>query len=81
MTSDALANRTAALPRLRKIATDIIANSTSPEAVGFDVDAWLEAWIQVPQPSLGDKSPADLLGTEVGVKAVVKVLGAMESGA
>ncbi len=66
---------------MREIAADIVANSTAPEAMGFDVDRWLEAWIQVPQPSLGGRRPADLLGTEVGVKAVVKVLGAMESGA
>jgi len=81
MTSMELATREAALLRLRKIAADIVANSTAPEAVGFDVDAWLEAWIQLPQPALGDKKPVDLLGTELGIDAVAKILGTMESGA
>jgi len=81
MSSKDLANREAALLRLRKIAADIVANSTAVDAVGFDVDRWLEAWIQLPQPSLGDKKPLDLLGTELGIDAVAKILGAMESGA
>jgi putative toxin-antitoxin system antitoxin component (TIGR02293 family) len=69
------------LARLLAIANDIVANSTSPEAEGFDAGKWLGQWIERPQPSLGGKKPADLIGTPTGLTMVARVLGAIESGA
>ena len=69
------------LARLLAIANDIVANSTSPDAEGFDAGKWLGQWIERPQPALGGKKPADLIGTPTGLSMVARVLGAIESGA
>lgn len=62
-------------------AQQIVAHSTAPEAQGFDVAQWLGGWIETPQPALGGRKPADLLDTPSGLEAVMRVLGALESGA
>ena len=68
------------LLRLLAHAREILMDSTSAEAEGFDVARWLGRWIETPQPSLGGKKPADLLDTEAGVGLVDRTLGAMRSG-
>jgi putative toxin-antitoxin system antitoxin component (TIGR02293 family) len=68
------------LLRLLAHAREILEDSTSAEAEGFDVARWLGRWIETPQPSLGGKKPADLLDTEAGVGLVDRTLGAMRSG-
>ena len=66
--------------RLLARAQQIVAHSTHPDARGFDVARWLGEWIQVRQPALGGRKPADLLDTPAGQDAVMRVLGALESG-
>ncbi|WP_226463136.1 antitoxin Xre/MbcA/ParS toxin-binding domain-containing protein [Hydrogenophaga taeniospiralis] len=69
------------LARLLAIAKGIVENSTAAEAKGFDVAKWLGHWIERPQPALGGRKPADLIGTPTGLDMVTRVLGAVESGA
>jgi len=67
--------------RLLGIAKRIVANSTAPEAKGFDSAKWLGRWIERPQPSLEGRKPADLIDTPTGIEIVARLLGAIESGA
>ncbi len=69
------------LARLLALAQGIVENSTAPEAKDFDVGKWLGQWIERPQPALGGRKPADLIGTPTGLQMVARVLGAIESGA
>lgn len=69
------------LARLLAIAKSIVEGSTAAEAKGFDVAKWLGQWIERPQPALGGRKPADLIGTPTGLDMVARVLGAIESGA
>jgi uncharacterized protein (DUF2384 family) len=67
--------------RLLGVASAIVAHSTAEEAKGFDTDKWLGRWIEVPQPALGGRKPADVLDTPTGIETIAKLLGALESGA
>lgn len=69
------------IAKLLGIAQAIVANSTARAAKDFDAARWLGEWIELPQPSLGGRKPADLLDTPTGVNVVARVLGAIESGA
>lgn len=72
---------TLGLVKLIAIAQEIVENSTSPQARGFDAARWLGRWIEEPQPALGGRKPADLLDTPTGFEVVARTLGALESGA
>lgn len=52
-----------------------------PDVAGFDVEAWVGRWIRTPQPALGGAQPAALLDTPSGRQSVMRVLGALQSGA
>ncbi len=67
--------------KLLGIVQAMVANSTSDDAKGFDAAKWLGWWIEVPQPSLGGRKPAELLDTPTGAEIVARLLGAIESGA
>jgi len=67
--------------RLVGITQNLVANSTADEAANFDAAQWLGRWIEIPQPSLGGRKPAELLDTPTGVEIVARLLGAIESGA
>jgi putative toxin-antitoxin system antitoxin component (TIGR02293 family) len=69
------------LARLLAIAEEIVANSKAAEARDFDTAKWLGQWIERPQPALGGRKPADIIGTPTGLAMVERVLGAIESGA
>lgn len=69
------------LARLLGIAQAIVDNSTSAQAREFNAAQWLGRWIELPQPALGGRKPADLLDTPTGVNVVARILGAIESGA
>ena len=69
------------LARLLALASDIVADSTAPEAQKFDTAKWLGQWIEQPQPALGGRKPSALLDTPTGVAMVTKLLGAIRSGA
>jgi putative toxin-antitoxin system antitoxin component (TIGR02293 family) len=62
-------------------AGEIVANSTAAEAEDFDAAKWLGKWIEIPQPALGGRKPSELLDTPTGLDVVLKLLGAIESGA
>lgn len=70
-----------AMAKLLGTAKAIVENSTAKEAAGFDSAAWLGKWLELPQPSLGGRKPADLIDTPTGVDMVTRLLGAIESGA
>lgn len=53
----------------------------NPEARNFDVAAWVWRWIRTPQPALGGEVPAHLMDTPSGRQSVMRVLGALASGA
>jgi putative toxin-antitoxin system antitoxin component (TIGR02293 family) len=67
--------------KLLGIAQAIVDGSTAPEAKDFDAARWLGQWIERPQPALGGRKPADLIGTPTGLDVVARLLGAIESGA
>jgi putative toxin-antitoxin system antitoxin component (TIGR02293 family) len=70
-----------AMAKLLAKAQEIVGNSTSPAAKDFDAAKWLGQWIERPQPALGGRKPAELIGTPTGVEMVSRLLGAIESGA
>jgi putative toxin-antitoxin system antitoxin component (TIGR02293 family) len=69
------------MARLAAMAQDMVKESTAPDAQGFDAVRWLGQWIERPQPALDGQRPADLLDTPTGVDLVVRLLGAVQSGA
>ncbi len=69
------------LVRLLGMARALVASSTAADAADFDAARWLGRWIEIPQPSLGGRKPAELLDTPTGLEIVGRVLGAIESGA
>lgn len=70
-----------AMAKLLAKAQEIVGNSTSPAARDFDAAKWLGQWIERPQPALGGRKPAELIGTPTGTEMVSRLLGAIESGA
>jgi len=61
--------------------SEMAANSPAPEAKDFDAAKWLGRWIDIAQPALGGRKPSELLDTPTGLDVVLKLLGAIESGA
>ena len=47
----------------------------------FDIDEWLQDWLERPQPSLGGARPVQLLNPAEGLESVRRTLGALLSGA
>lgn len=72
---------TVGMVRLLGLAQDIVDDSTAPEASGFDTLKWLGQWVELPQPALGGRKPAEFLDTPTGVALVSRVLGSLQSGA
>ena len=64
------------LPQVEELA----AQSTHKDAAALDSARWLKEWLERPQPALGGRRPAEMLGTKEGVAAVRRVLGAIVSG-
>lgn len=60
---------------------DMLLAEQGDALTGFDVEKWVGQWIQRPQPALGGMAPADLLDTPSGRESVMRVLGAIQSGA
>jgi uncharacterized protein (DUF2384 family) len=59
----------------------LAAEKDNPDAENFDVPAWVGKWITRPQPALGGLAPAELMDTPSGRESVMRVLGAIQSGA
>lgn len=53
----------------------------SGDGSGFKSSAWLRDWVSRPNPALGFRCPADLLGTPAGQEMVFDLLRRMQSGA
>lgn len=69
------------MAKLLAKAQEIVANSTATEAKNFDAAEWLGKWLQMPQPALGGRKPSELVNTPAGLEAVLRLMGAIESGA
>lgn len=69
------------LDLINKVEDMLLTAGNNEEARDFDVVKWVGTWIQRPQPALGGKAPADLMDTPTGRASVMKVLGAIQSGA
>ena len=69
------------MARLIAKAQEIVAGSTAEAALDFDAARWLGKWLDLPQPALGGRKPSGLLDTPTGLDVVLKLLGAIESGA
>jgi RNA polymerase sigma-70 factor, ECF subfamily len=68
----------AARDKIRQHARQIVIESGNREA--FDVDAWLEEWLQQPIPALDGKRPNELLKTVAGQQMVMHLLMCAQSG-
>lgn len=60
---------------------DMVKADPEADTREFDVERWVGHWIQRPQPALGGMAPAELLDTPSGRESVLRVLGAIQSGA
>ncbi len=45
----------------------------------FDIDAWLQEWLRLPQPALGGVAPMDMLNSRSGIEHVTRILGSLMS--
>lgn len=66
---------------INKVEDMLAAERDNAEAADFDVGKWVGAWIERPQPALGGLAPAELMDTPTGRESVMRVLGAIQSGA
>jgi len=66
---------------INKVEDMLAAETDNDEARSFDVQKWVGEWIQRPQPALGGLAPAELMDTPSGRASVMRVLGAIQSGA
>jgi putative toxin-antitoxin system antitoxin component (TIGR02293 family) len=67
--------------RLLALAQDIVDDSTAEAARGFDTGRWLGRWLEEPHRALGGRTAAELVDTPTGLEAVMRLLGALQSGA
>jgi uncharacterized protein (DUF2384 family) len=66
---------------INKVEDMLAAEKDNPKAQHFDVQKWVGHWIERPQPALGGLAPAEMMDTPTGRESVMKVLGAIQSGA
>lgn len=79
MTADLTVDPESRAALLRAV-QQIVAASTSADAAEFDAERWLERWLLTPQRPLGGRTPVEQLQEPDGLAAVLRVLGAIESG-
>jgi putative toxin-antitoxin system antitoxin component (TIGR02293 family) len=59
----------------------LLEESGDPDALaGFDLEAWVQAWMHEPLPQFGDKTPAEMLRNPEGQRAVEDLLDRMRGG-
>jgi uncharacterized protein (DUF2384 family) len=56
-------------------------NSRAPQANRFDVAKWFGQCIESSVPALGGRKPIEFVATPTGRDVLIRLLGAMESGA
>lgn len=66
---------------INKVEDMLAAEGDNPDARDFDVEKWVGDWIRKPQQALGGMAPAELMDTPSGRDSVMRVLGAIQSGA
>ena len=66
------------LADLVNFAEDMLVGSDVPK--DFNVEAWVGDWLQVQQPALGGKAPAEFMATPSGRDTVRRLLSAIQSG-
>lgn len=66
---------------INKVEDMLAAEQDNEAAKDFDVERWVGQWIQRPQPALAGLAPAELMDTPTGRASVMRVLGAIQSGA
>jgi uncharacterized protein (DUF2384 family) len=72
-------SRTALVAELTRLAAQIVAESGRREY--FDAASWVELWLHRTHPALGFKRPVDLIGSDEGREAVLKLLAQQQSAA
>lgn len=74
---------TLALVDLINEAEDMLAvgDLDANKAQDFNLKRWVGMWIQTPQPALGGRRPAELMDTPSGRTCVLRLMGAIQSGA
>ena len=70
-----------AMIQLLTLAQEIVQDSTSHQAIGFDAVQWFGRWIDRPQLALEGLRPADYLDTRTGFEIMSQLMGSMRSGA
>ena len=66
---------------LLRMVVELHRTSRAPAALALNPDAWFEEWVELPQPSLGFQSPAEVLCTPVGLEAAKVVLRSLQNAA
>lgn len=66
---------------INRVEEMLAAEKDNPEAKNFDAKKWVGEWIQQAQPALGGLAPIDIMDTPTGRESVMRLLGAMQSGA
>lgn len=66
---------------INRVEDMLAAESDNAQARTFDVERWVGDWIQRPQPALGGLAPSEVMDTPTGRDSVMRVLGAIQSGA
>ncbi|CAN7327393.1 DUF2384 domain-containing protein [Pseudoxanthomonas sp. LjRoot143] len=69
------------LDLINQVEDMLAADPDNPDAKNFDVERWVGEWIERPQPALGGLAPAEVMDTPTGRASVMRVLGAIQSGA
>jgi putative toxin-antitoxin system antitoxin component (TIGR02293 family) len=69
------------IAKLLSNAQAIVDDSTAAAAKNFDTAKWLGRWIELPQPGLAGRRPAELISTPTEREVVSRRLGSIQSGA
>ncbi len=73
--------RAMGLLRVMSTLQQLLQESGDPALLpGFDLEAWVSAWIRTPVPALHGKTPADMLRNPEGQRAVEDLLERMRGG-
>jgi uncharacterized protein (DUF2384 family) len=57
----------------------VVAESGS--LIDFDAEQWVATWLERPLPALGNRRPAEFMGTDEGRARLLDLLGQQQSGA
>jgi uncharacterized protein (DUF2384 family) len=69
------------LDLINKVEDMLQVELSAAEIKKFDIEGWVGRWIKRAQPALGGLAPAELMDTPSGRESVMRLLGALQSGA